>query len=396
MSKKLTQRAKRYVLTLVITMTAVFLTGCGGRVKSLAIGSGLLESPYYHLGDTEWDHGGVEEYYFNQLPSSLNEIYRELYSRLSAGEDAADLYAHVSVDDFWTAWYSVLADHPELFWVDSGAQVLSSAVTGKVVHYETDTTVPPEEREAMKAELEAAADACIAEIDPTFSDYGKIKAVYEYLIRTTDYDSNAPDSQCIQSALLSHASVCAGYSKAFQYILHRMGCFCTYATGTIEGGSSHAWNIVRIDGNYYHVDVTWGDPVFAGAQDGESGTDVISYTYLCCTDDVIYRTHTSDSAVALPACLDDSYNYYRLNGMYYDTFDWDTIYNALMAAVQNGNSISMEFGSREAYEEAKSALFDGGLLEAPGQYLMSARGVDRWSYTYRTDDDFYLIVIEWN
>ena len=44
----------------------------------LSMFSTLGESPYYHLGDTEWDHGGVEEYYFNCLDSSCNEIYREL------------------------------------------------------------------------------------------------------------------------------------------------------------------------------------------------------------------------------------------------------------------------------------------------------------------------------
>ena len=79
-------------------------------VKQMAVRSGLIENTYYHEGDTEWDNGGVEEYYFNNLPSQYNEIYRELYSRLSAGEDEAEIYAEVSVDDFWIAYYSVLAD----------------------------------------------------------------------------------------------------------------------------------------------------------------------------------------------------------------------------------------------------------------------------------------------
>ena len=72
-------------------------------VKQMAVRSGLEENPYYREGDTQWDNGGVEEYYFNNLPSKYNEIYRELYSRLSAGEDSAQIYAEVSVEDFWTA-----------------------------------------------------------------------------------------------------------------------------------------------------------------------------------------------------------------------------------------------------------------------------------------------------
>jgi hypothetical protein len=236
-------------------------------IRRMAVRSGLEQSPYYQLGDTEWDNGGVEEYYFNQLPSSYNEIYRELYTRLSSGEDSAEIFAAVTVDDFWKAYYAVLADHPELFWIGASAQVQSNAITNLVSGYEVETTVAPEERPAMKAALDQAAAECIAQTDETWSDYGRIKSVYEYIINTTEYNASAPDNQCVQSALLNHSSVCAGYAKAFQYILHRMGYFCTYITGSIKGGGDHAWNIVRIDGNYYHVDVTWGDPVFATEQE---------------------------------------------------------------------------------------------------------------------------------
>ena len=235
-------------------------------LEAAAVKTGMGESPYYQLGDTWWDHGDIEEYYFNQIPSELNEIYRELYERLKNYEDSADLYASVSAKDFWTAYYSVLADHPEFFWVGTSAQIKESALTRKVVGYEISTTVEKKNRDHLRASLEAAADECIAGISSEASDYEKIKYVYEYLINTTDYDAGSPNNQNIQSALLGHNSVCAGYSKAFQYILHRMGMFCTYVTGKTTDGSDHGWNMVRIDGVYYHVDVTWGDPVFVNAR----------------------------------------------------------------------------------------------------------------------------------
>ena len=365
-------------------------------IRRMAVRSGLEQSPYYQLGDTEWDNGGVEEYYFNQLPSSYNEIYRELYTRLSSGEDSAEIFAAVTVDDFWKAYYAVLADHPELFWIGASAQVQSNAITNLVSGYEVETTVAPEERPAMKAALDQAAAECIAQTDETWSDYGRIKSVYEYIINTTEYNASAPDNQCVQSALLSHASVCAGYAKAFQYILHRMGYFCTYITGTIPGGGDHAWNVVRIDGNYYHVDVTWGDPVFAGNYEGGTGLTVMNYNYLCCTDAEILPTHTPDGTIPLPECTDGSYNFYRINGMYYDTFDRDVIYNALMESVHSGsNSIVMKFGSREAYDAAKQELFTNKLYYDADQYLMEQNGVTTWNNRYSTDDDFFVITIQW-
>lgn len=362
----------------------------------LAAGFGLGESPYYHLGDTEWDHGGIEEYYFNNLDSSYNEIYRELYSRLSSREDSARLYAKVDQDTFWTAYQSVMADHPELFWLDSGVETQSSVLGDPVVvKYTAKTSVPDGERDQMQADLEAAADTVIAGIDPGASDYEKIKAVYEYLIDNVEYDSQAEYSQCAQSALLGHRAVCAGYAKAFQYILHRMGCFCTYVSGLTTNGGSHSWNLVRIGDQYYHVDVTWGDPVFAGEQ-GESGISVMNYTYLCCTDDEIYQTHIPENIVPLPACIDLSYDYYRMNGMYYETYDYDTVYNALMDSVWNGeSSISMKFGSAEACEQAKKAISEDRIYSDAAQYLMEANGVTAWNTRYTSDDVFHVITIEW-
>lgn len=394
--KQMVKRTLAILFSIALIAGLVFACMPRTVVKQMAVRSGLIENQYYHEGDTQWDNGGVEEYYFNNLPSKYNEIYRELYSRLSAGEDEAEIYAEVSVDDFWTAYYCVLADHPELFWIGSSAQVQSNAMTGMVTGYQIESTVPPNERATTRGMLEAAADTCIRETDETWSDYGRIKSVYEYLIDTVEYNANAPDNQCVQSALLNHQSVCAGYAKAFQYICHRMGYFCTYVTGKILNGGDHAWNIVRIDGSYYHVDVTWGDPVFAGAQESGTGITVMNYNYLCCTDSEILTTHTPEAAVALPQCTDDSYNYYRINGMYYENWNSDAIYSALMESVRSGEAaIVMKFGTQEAYERAKVELFTNKLYYDADQYLMEQYGVSTWNNRYSTDDEFRVITIQW-
>ena len=175
-----------------------------------------------------------------------------------------------------------------------------------------------------------------------------------------------------------------------------MGMFCTYVTGKTSDGGDHGWNIVRIDGVYYHVDVTWGDPVFVN-QEGESGyASIMNYNYLCCTDREIYKTHIPDVSVPLPECTDDSYNYYKRNGLYYEYFDYDTIYNALMNSVWSDESyIVMKFGSEDAYNSAKYELFQNNMLNDAGQYLMQVYGTSTWNYRYHTDEEFCLITIYW-
>lgn len=385
------------VLSFSIVLAGIFsLGGCSmaERVKYELSGAGV----------EEWENAAlesgivtnVEEYYYNHLPENLRETYREMYVHIMKNEDKGEVLSKVGSEDFWRAYYAVLADHPEIFWIGSSARIQQSGITGDVVSYDLEISVPVEARDSMREKLEEAADACISLISPEASTYEKIKFVYEYLIDTVEYSSGSADSQNIQSALLYQASVCAGYSKAFQYILNRMGLFCTYITGEIRGGGDHGWNMVRIDGEYYYVDVTWGDPVFANQMDSVDAGQLKNYNYLCCTEYDLFKTHVPGEDIELPSCTSDAYNYYMLNGCYYPSYDYNTIYNALMNSVWNGEaSIVMKFGSQEAYEAARYELFEGSLLDDAGQYLMEINGVNTWNYRYNTDDNFYLITIYW-
>ena len=386
--------------SLVLCALLVGLTAAAPYLGGLSI----VERVRYEWSDAGEEHwqtvaveGGIassaEEYYYDHLPEELHEAYREIYVHVMSGEDSGDFLSQVGVDNFWKVYYAMLADHPEIFWIGTRAQIEESGVSKRVITYDLEVTVPPEERGSMRAALEAAADGCISRIPEGASDYEKIKFVYEYMIDTVEYRSDAADSQNIQSALLNHASVCAGYSKAFQYILNRMGLFCTYITGKIQGGGDHGWNLVRIDGAYYYVDVTWGDPVFLN-QGGDDMT--INYNYLCCTEEDLFRTHVPDDPSILPSCTSDIYNYYKRNGLYYETFDYDTIYNVLMNSVWAGDaSLVMKFGSREAYDAAVYELFTGDMLRDPGSYLMEKNGVTSWNYRYHTDEDFWVITLYW-
>lgn len=336
---------------IAVVAAALFLGGCGmaERAKYQFAGNGV--ETWEATANEKGIGSQVEEYHYSQLAPQLQEVYREMYVHLMSDEDSGALLSSVGVDDFWNVYYAVLADHPEIFWVGAGVQAEENSLIGKVVSYKIEAAVPVEARPSMREKIEEAADTCIAGISPEAATYEKIKYVYEYLIDTVEYQADSADSQNIQSALLYHSSVCAGYSKAFQYILNRMGIFCTYVTGEIKGGGEHGWNMVRIGEEYYYVDVTWGDPVFANQVGEAVQGDVKNYNYLCCTQYDLFKTHIPDESLELPACTSDAYNYYRRNGCYYETFDWNTIYDAAMQSVWNGDtSLVMKFGSQEAYE----------------------------------------------
>lgn len=119
---------------------------------------------------------------------------------------------------------------------------------------------------ASRAAMEAA-DAILAQtVTAGMSDYDIAKALHDYLVLNCVYDYDnylrhtvPAESYTADGALLEGTAVCAGYARAYQLLMQQAGIPCEYVSGYAGGG--HAWNVVEIDGAWYHVDTTWDDPV---------------------------------------------------------------------------------------------------------------------------------------
>lgn len=119
----------------------------------------------------------------------------------------------------------------------------------------------------VSAELSAAiAEVKKSVVTKGMSDEEKVLAYHEYLTSTISYDtqcfasgvSESGHSYDMYGALVEHVAVCAGYAEAMLYFLKYEGIPC----GIVSSENvDHAWNIVYIDGQWYHVDVTWDDPI---------------------------------------------------------------------------------------------------------------------------------------
>lgn len=150
--------------------------------------------------------------------------------------------------------------------------------------YNTDTGViftftplsKPMEDSALTAYEEKAAqilDVCVKE---GMQQWQIALAIHDYLIVNGAYDSTL-EKNTPYDLLIEGTSVCAGYALAYQDLLQRAGIDCRYV---ISEPMEHAWNLVCIDGNWYHVDLTWDDP--------EPDTEgYVSHRYFLLTDQQI-------------------------------------------------------------------------------------------------------------
>jgi len=134
-----------------------------------------------------------------------------------------------------------------------------------------------------KAEEKMAGDIVSSIITPSMSDREKALVIHDYIINNTvyGYPTNDEDAAYRAEGVFKYnEAVCAGYSSAFLVMAHVAGLEATYVSVKSDK-MHHAWNKVKIDGVWYHVDVTWDDPI------GGS----LRYKYFLITDDEISKDH---------------------------------------------------------------------------------------------------------
>ena len=112
-----------------------------------------------------------------------------------------------------------------------------------------------------------AAQAILGEIlTDGMTDLEKETAIYYWLVNNVDYDWRHQDimaetprsSYEPHGGLVDYTAVCLGYATSFQLLMDLAGVECITVPGAaFNSEEPHGWNMVRLNGNWYCVDVTW-------------------------------------------------------------------------------------------------------------------------------------------
>ena len=226
--------------------------------------------------------------YYHMLNSKMQHVYRQIYANALECNTSFAPVENVNTAQLKNVFEAVYNDHPELFWLDTEYECKYRA-DGQCVEVTLSYNRTAQNLAQAKSEFDAAAKTILDSVSAESSDSDKEKYVHDELIKKADYARTSAMNQSAYSALVNGDTVCAGYSRAFQYLMQQLGIPCYYCTG--YSGEDHAWNIIRIDDEYYNVDTTWDD------------TDPSTYDYFNKTDADFVGTHVRTGlSIYLPAC----------------------------------------------------------------------------------------------
>ena len=266
-------------------------------------------------------------YQYNQLSADEKKIYAKLEEAVLSYNNSVDMSSlgiTIKYDRAMTVMKCFKADYPQYFWISNDIKISYNpengvASTGYLCYTDGDVTDNLADKTADRMKIarrrqavDNAIKEIISKIGSSWSDYEKEKYIHDYIVDNMKYDQDAAQKPynsngCIKSAFdiygafINKKGVCEAYSKAFQTLCYAVGINANQAVGV-----GHMWNTVKLDGDWYYVDVTWDDPIVNG------GTiDIISYDYFNKTTAQMNVDHSLDpnSYLKVPVCKGTKYVY---------------------------------------------------------------------------------------
>ena len=232
---------------------------------------------------------------FNNAQDIENNIYNhmqnweESFSFSYNGDDIIDIVESASEKDDY------LQRSVEKF-------KISKIGTEDIVQITYITT--KEQEDYINSQLKSILESIIT---PDMNESDIVKAINNYIVKRYTYDRSVKEDNVYYS-LTTGSAMCQGYSMTAYKMFEMAGLECRIVIGTLNG-EGHAWNLVKVDGNWYHIDITNND-------------DVIRDSYLLVSDESLSENGFEWDRSKYPIA---SSNYYNTLTSYIDETDEDEI-----------------------------------------------------------------------
>ncbi len=173
----------------------------------------------------------------------------------------------LSAEQAYNYFYEVVYENPELFYVKTAiaAGVNGSGTVIRLIFSESYAYTDAATIEQNKKQIDAEVEMILSSVDAAMTNAEKALAVHDRFVLRYAYDLQAYESQELTAAhridglFIDKTAVCQGYALGYNYVLSKLGIETEYVISRAMG---HAWSMVKSDDSWYHVDVTYDDPLF--------------------------------------------------------------------------------------------------------------------------------------
>lgn len=241
--------------------------------------------------------------------SNLVKAYQDLVAGIKEMKEEIPLSAEITENEFSTVWYCFESDYPQYFWLGSQFEYYTRG--NKVTKILPDYTLTKNQLPEAQKSFDKAVKKLLAGINRSMTQYEIEKTIHDRLVVLCKYQETK-NAHNAYGALVNGTAVCEGITKAFQHLCRSVGIETLFVfgksynptSGNVEG---HSWNIVKIDKNYYHIDVTWDNA-------GEPTEDEMHYAWFNLPTNWINEDHVlAQMGYAYPNCTETKDNFFTKN-----------------------------------------------------------------------------------
>lgn len=190
---------------------------------------------------------------------NYDEIFELMYTAIEEGQGGVDLDGYkLSAENVVKIYGDIINAVPEFFYLENSIQYYyhSSGVNHYVTRVLFKYKYTGKTLENAKTRYNQELAYIVSLFDEDMSEAEKALAVHDYLISSFEYDSSLAYFD-VYSLFTKRRGVCQAYSLAYAAILRELGMEAVMVTSE---EMNHAWNLVKVDGEWYHADLSYDDP----------------------------------------------------------------------------------------------------------------------------------------
>ncbi len=229
--------------------------------------------------------------------------------------DTLNLYNDTDGSAIKRVMAEVINETPYLFYtgrqyykkiVSSTEKIKSIQLTYSTEYLNNDGSVNVNKIKRTRKKLDTAVSTALKGVEPGMTNVEKALVLHDYIISNTAYnDNSAYDYRLTEcGVLLNHKANCQGYALAYKVLLEKVGIESRLI---VSESMRHMWNLVQIDGHWFHVDVTWDDPIDSNSKKDQYGLVRHEY-FLSSSDKFKSEDHTGfKDSVATSKKYDNRY-----------------------------------------------------------------------------------------